>query len=256
MSDLELSPNPPTDPGEASAGAMPLWQHLDELRGILVKSFLALGMVFCVTYYFNESIIRFLEAPILSALPEGQKQLYFSGLADKFLVYLKVSFYASLVLTSPYLLKQVWNFIVPGLKENERQYAVPVLFMGSLAFLLGLAFAYFVVIPTGYRFLLNFGGPNEKPLINVSDYFGLTIQLLLSMGVLFELPVIAFFLGKMGVIEVEWLKRFRPQAYLGLTVLAAFLTPTPDAFTLFLVLIPLILLYELSVQLIGWAHKV
>jgi sec-independent protein translocase protein TatC len=76
------------------------------------------------------------------------------------------------------------------------------------------------------------------------------------MGVLFELPVIAFFLGKMGVIEVEWLKRFRPQAYLGLTVLAAFLTPTPDAFTLFLVLIPLILLYELSVQLIGWAHKV
>lgn len=255
MADLENTLNTTASELEKEAGTMPLWQHLDELRGALVKSLIALAVVFCATYYFSETIIRFLESPILEALPEGQKQLYFSGLADKFLVYLKVSFYASLVLTSPYLLKQVWNFIVPGLEENERQFAIPFLVFGSFAFLVGIAFAYYLVIPAGYRFLLNFGGPNEKPLINVSDYFGLTIQLLLLMGVLFELPVVAMLLGKMGLIQVEWLKRFRPQAYLGLTVLAAFLTPTPDAFTLFLVLIPLILLYELSVQLIRWAHK-
>jgi len=253
MSDIQ-DPEMTTLP-EASGevGSMPLWQHLEELRTVLVKSLLALAVIFCATYYYNEVIIKFLEAPILSVLPPGEKQLYFTGLTDKFLVYLKVSFYASLVLTSPFLLRQVWNFILPGLKENERKWAVPFLVMGSLAFILGVAFAYWVVIPSGYRFLLNFGGANEKPLINIADYFSLTIQLLLSMGLLFEFPVVAVLLSKMGVIQGDWLKRFRPQAYLGLTVLAAFLTPTPDAFTLFLVLIPLILLYELSVQLVRLA---
>lgn len=255
MDELDTFENHKLTGPEAASGSMPLWQHLEELRGALVKSLVALGVVFCLTYYFNEAIIKFLETPILEALPPGEKQLYFSGLTDKFLVYLKVSFYASVVLTSPFLLKQIWNFIAPGLNEEERKFAAPFVVMGSMAFVLGVAFAYYLVIPTGYRFLLNFGGPNEKPLINIADYFGLTLQLMLSMGILFELPVIATILGKMGVIRLEWLKKFRPQAYLGLTVFAAFLTPTPDAFTLFLVLFPLILLYELSVQLIRWVVK-
>ncbi len=240
-----------SDSGMAS-NSMPVWQHLEELRSVLVKSLIAVSLVFCVTYYFNEAIIKFLEAPIMSVLPSGEKHLYFSGLTDKFLAYLKVSFYSSLVFTSPYLLRQLWNFILPALKEDERKFAIPFLFFGSVAFAVGLAFAYYVVIPSGYRFLLNFGGPNERPLINISDYFSLTLQLLISMGVLFELPVILMLLGKLRVIQLDWLVKFRPQAYLGLVVLAAFLTPTPDAFTLLLVLVPLILLYELSVQLVRW----
>jgi sec-independent protein translocase protein TatC len=236
-------------------GSMPVWQHLEELRGVLVKSLLALSVGFCIAYYFNEKIIRFLEAPILSSLPAGEKHLYFTGLTDKFMVYLKMSFYSSLVICSPYLLKQVWNFISPALKEKERRFAGPFLFMGTLAFWLGILFAYYIVIPAGYNFLLNFGGPTEKPLINIAEYFSLTLQLLISMGLLFELPVVLMLLGKIGLMKSEWLTKFRPQAYLALAVLAGFLTPTPDAFTMLLVLVPLILLYEVSVQLVRWVMK-
>lgn len=244
----------PAEPA-AEPGSMPVWQHLEELRVVLVRSLLALSVGFLVAYSFNEKIIRFLEAPILSSLPPGEKHLYFTGLTDKFMVYLKMSFYSSLVICSPYLLKQVWNFISPALREKERRFAGSFLVMGTLSFWLGILFAYYIVIPAGYNFLLNFGGPTEKPLINISEYFSLTLQLLISMGLLFELPVVLVLLGKIGVMKSEWLTKFRPQAYLALAVLAGFLTPTPDAFTMLLVLVPLILLYEVSVQLVRWVMK-
>jgi sec-independent protein translocase protein TatC len=244
-------------PSEQSleSGSMPVWQHLEELRVVLVRSLIALSLGFFVAYRFNEKIIRFLEAPILANLPAGEKHLYFTGLTDKFMVYLKMSFYSSLVLCSPYLLKQVWNFISPALKEKERRFAAPFLVMGTLAFWSGILFAYYLVIPAGYSFLINFGGPTEKPLINISEYFSLTLQLLISMGLLFELPVVMMLLGKIGVMKSEWLTKFRPQAYLALAVVAGFLTPTPDAFTMLLVLVPLILLYEVSVQLVRWVMR-
>ncbi len=241
---------PLTSESESHEDSMPLWQHLEELRGVLLKSLLIVSLGFCVTYYFSERLIQFLEAPILTVLPTGEKNLYFTGITDKFLVYLKVSFYCSLILSSPFLLKQIWNFVSPALKENERKFAVPFLILGTLAFLVGVAFAYYVVIPSGYRFLIQFGGANEKPLINISEYFSLTLQLLVSMGLFFELPVVAMILAKLGVIHLGILIKYRPQAYLGLAIVSAVLTPTPDAFTLVLVLIPLILLYELSVQLV------
>ena len=240
---------------DSEPGAMPVWQHLEALRTLLIKSLGVLCLGFLITYYFSDKVIQFLENPLLSVLPAGERHLYFSGISDKFLVYLKVSFYTSLIVSSPYLLKQVWNFIAPALKERERKFAIPFLMFGSGAFFTGTVFAYYLVIPSAYRFLLNFGGANEKPLINIVDYFSLTIQLLISMGILFELPVVLLLLGKLGVIRQELLIKFRPQAYLGLAILAAFLTPTPDAFTMCLVLGPLILLYELSVCLVKWVSQ-
>lgn len=239
-------------PEPSSDEAMPVWKHLEELRAVLIKSLMAIVTGFFVAYYFNAEIVKFLETPILSVLPMGEKHLYFTGITDKFMAYLKVSFYSSIILCSPFLLSQVWGFVAPALKENERKLALPFIFAGTFAFLLGALFAYHWVIPTGYRFLIEFGGITEKPLINISDYFSLTLQLLIGMGLLFELPVVATILAKLGVIELDWLVRYRPQAYLGLSVLAAVLTPTPDAFTLVMVLIPLILLYEISIQLVRW----
>ena len=142
---------PVTSESESHEDSMPLWQHLEELRGVLLKSLLIVSLGFCVTYYFSERLIQFLEAPILTVLPTGEKNLYFTGITDKFLVYLKVSFYCSLILSSPFLLKQIWNFVSPALKENERKFAVPFLILGTLAFLVGVAFAYYLVIPSGYQ---------------------------------------------------------------------------------------------------------
>jgi sec-independent protein translocase protein TatC len=232
--------------------SMPLWEHLEELRGVLIKSLLIVSFGFCFTYAYSEKLIQFLEVPILSVLPAGEKSLYFTGITDKFVIYLKVSFYSSLIVTAPLLLKQLWNFVSPAIKPEERRFAIPFLLMGSIAFFIGVLFSYYIVIPSGYRFLIEFGGPNEKPLINMADYFSLTLQLLVSIGALFEVPVVAVILAKLGVLQPNGLIRFRPQAYLGLALVAAVLTPTPDAFTLVLVLIPLILLYELSVQMVRW----
>jgi sec-independent protein translocase protein TatC len=243
------------DEANMNRSRMPVWRHLEELRTVLVRTLIAISFGFCLTYYFSEQVMRFLEAPILNSLPVGSQHLYFSGLTDKFMTYLKVSLYASLALTSPYILMQVWKFVAPGLKENERKWIAPFLGMGTVAFVAGLAFGYYVVLPGGYHFLVNFGGPNEKPLINIADYFGLTLQLLFCMGILFELPVVLMLLGKLGVIKREWLIQFRPHAYVGLAVAAAILTPTPDAFTMLLVLVPLLLLYEFSVQMIRWVMK-
>ncbi|MBM4316016.1 MAG: twin-arginine translocase subunit TatC [Deltaproteobacteria bacterium] len=251
MEDIPNLERPPTV-SPLDKASMPLWEHLEELRAVLIKSLLIVSLGFCLTYVYSERLIQFLEAPILSVLPSGQKSLYFTGITDKFFVYLKVSVYSSLILTAPFLLKQVWNFISPALKPSERKFAIPFLLMGSTAFFVGVLFSYFFVIPAGYRFLIEFGGHNEKPLINMVDYFSLTLQLLVSIGVLFELPVVTVILAKLGVLQSSWLTRFRPQAYLILAVVAAAITPTPDAFTLALVLIPLILLYELSVQLVRW----
>ena len=100
---------PVTSESESHEDSMPLWQHLEELRGVLLKSLLIVSLGFCVTYYFSERLIQFLEAPILTVLPTGEKNLYFTGITDKFLVYLKVSFYCSLILSSPFLLKQIWK---------------------------------------------------------------------------------------------------------------------------------------------------
>jgi sec-independent protein translocase protein TatC len=191
----------------------------------------------------------------MDALPEGSKNLYFTGISDKFFIYFKVSIYAAIVLVSPYLLYEVWRFISPGLHRHEKRFVVPFLFLGSFFFALGIVFCYTLVIPYGYKFLLNFGSPDEKAMITLTEYFKITTQLLLGMGLVFQLPVILMLLAKFGIVQTSLLTKFRGQSYVGLSVLAAFITPTPDAFTMVLVIIPLFLLYECSVILVRWVSK-
>jgi sec-independent protein translocase protein TatC len=239
-----------SDPEELSR--MPLWQHLDDLRKVLFRSVLIVALGSLVTYNFADKIVHFLELPLLEVLPEGQKNLYFTGIADKFFVYLKISIYAALALTSPALLFQVWRFVAPALYKNERKALLPFLGIGTIAFYIGMAFAYAVVLPSGYKFLIEFGPPTEKPLITISEYFSLTLQLMVGLGIVFELPVVLMILGRLGIVGPEALRAARPFAYVSLSVLAAFITPTPDAFTMLLVMVPLFLLYEASLILVKW----
>jgi sec-independent protein translocase protein TatC len=136
---------------------MPLWEHLGALRSALFRSIAAITLGCVVTYTYIEPIMAFLEKPLLDVLPVGQAKLYYTGLTDKFVVYIKVCILSSTLLVSPYLLYEFWRFVSPGLYRNEKRFVVPFLAFGTVSFLLGLAFAYVLVIPYGYKFLIEFG---------------------------------------------------------------------------------------------------
>lgn len=247
----------PRDESQSIEGTrMALWEHLDELRGGIIRVLLAVGLGLCLTYNYADRLMRFLEQPLLDVLPKGQAKLYFTGVADKFMVYLKVSILASVVITAPYLLYEIWRFIAPALYKKEKRFVAPFLICGTLAFFSGMAFSYLIVIPYGYKFLIEFGAdsPTEQAIITLAEYFDLTIKMLLALGLVFELPVVMVLLGKIGIVRADFLKSYRRHAFLGISVGAAILTPSPDAFTLVLVMVPLYLLYEASIVGVRWVQ--
>lgn len=231
---------------------MPLWEHLDELRKGLVRSLLAVGVAMIATYNYCEPIMEFLERPLLDLLPEGERHLYYTGIADKFVIYFKVSIIAAFAAVSPYILYQVWRFISPALYSHERKFAVPFLTMGTCSFFIGVAFAYYVVIPYGYKFLIEFGSGNDKAIITLTDYFDITLKLMLALGLIFEVPMVLMLLAKIGLVNADALARYRRHAALVCGVIAAIATPSPDAFTMLIVMVPLYLLYEFSIVGIRW----
>jgi len=260
-----MEPTPQKDEPDSSEphsgleeARMAVWEHLDELRSALVRSLIAVGICFGVTYYFSDHIVYFLELPLLKILPPGSN-LYFTGIADKFTMYFKVSLMSAGFMALPVILHQLWGFISPALYAHERKFAVPFIFFGSFAFFVGLAFAYYIVIPYGYKFLIEFGTENalstEKPLITMTEYFGLTTRLLLAVGLIFETPVLLILLGKFGLVNSKMLVKFRKHAFLLSALVAAIATPSPDAFTMLIVMSPLYALYEVSIVGVRFTGK-
>jgi sec-independent protein translocase protein TatC len=231
---------------------LPLSEHFQQLRLALFKSLIAVLLGFCITYYFSDSIVHFLEQPILDILPPSHNKLYFTGITDKFFTYFRISIYSAIALTLPYLLFELWKFVSPALYPSEKRFAVPFLFFATFAFALGLAFGFYLVIPHAYRFLIQFGSDREQPLITLKDYLSLTIQLLFAMGLVFELPIVILLLAKVGVLKLATLRQLRSSIYVALAILAAVITPTPDAFTMIMTWIPLCLLFEFSLFLVKW----
>ncbi len=241
------TPDAPESSNPAEQYRMPLWEHLDELRSGLIRSLVAIVLGCIATYTYIEPIMTFLEKPLLDVLPAGQARLYYTGLTDKFVIYLKVTVLTSMLVISPYLLYEVWRFISPALHRHEKRFLVPFLFLGTLSFVVGLAFAYYLVIPYGYKFLIEFGSPTEQAIITLTEYFSLTLKLMLALGLVFELPVLLVLLGKFGIIDSAFLTRNRRYAFVISAVVAAVATPSPDALTMLLVMFPLYLLYELGI---------
>ncbi|NBX83507.1 twin-arginine translocase subunit TatC [bacterium] len=230
-----------------------LVEHLGDLRAVLIRSAVAVVIAFFASFHYADRIIAFLKAPLLSALPEHSRKLYYMGLTEQLYCYMKVSLFAALAFSFPFLLTQLWIFIAPALKKNEKRLVVPFIVASISAFILGFFCAYRWGLPYVFQFLLSFSPtPDEVPLIRLSDYLTLVLQLLLGTALLFEIPVLLSLLGKLGIINAALLKHYRPQAYVGLAILAAVLTPTPDAFSMILALIPLFFLYELSVFCVQW----
>ncbi len=244
---LKIAPKIKTD-AHSQDVAQPLSLHLEDLRNILVRSLVAIAVALVFTFRQSDYILQFLQRPLLRYFPVDQQFLYFTGIADKFVVSMQVSFISALFLTVPYQLYLIWSFVKPGLSANERRYAVPFMVMGTLSFVAGLAFGYYLVIPYGYEFLIGFGDASaQKPLITITEYFPLTLKMLGAVGLLFELPVVLTLLGALGIISPIMLSTYRRQAYFALTIAAAILTPSPDAVTMLMVAVPLCGLYELSI---------
>ena len=238
------------EPGNSSASEedlqrMSLLEHLEELRQRIFRSIIAVAVVFVFCWFFVERIAEFLAQPIYKALPEGSR-LTFLGVTDPFIIYVKVAALMALFLASPFVLYQVWRFVAPGLYQRERRRAIPFIFFGSLFFIAGGAFAYYVAFPFAVDFLVGMGAAFQ-PMITVERYFRFLLYVILGLGLMFELPIIIFLLAQMGVVTPRFLIRHFRWAVLLIFVAAAFVTPTPDVVNLLMFALPTILLYLLGV---------
>ena len=218
---------------------LPFTDHLDELRHRLIISLVGLGLGFAVSYGFSQQLLLLLQRPMPA-------RLVFIAPTEAFFVNLKVAFYAGLFLSIPLILFQLWKFVAPGLYEHERRYSFPFLIISTLLFFIGGAFAYVVLLPITLHFLIAQGGELWKPNITLSNYLSFCMHLILAAGLIFEFPVLMYFLAKVGVVTPEFLVKNRKYAILVAFVIAAILTP-PDVFSQMLLAVPLFLLFEVSI---------
>ncbi|MBC7752693.1 MAG: twin-arginine translocase subunit TatC [Moraxellaceae bacterium] len=233
-------------------GSMGLIQHIAELRFRLTRAaiFILLGTVIC--WGFSEYLFNIIRQPIAQYLPNGG--LVFTGPIDKFMAHIKLAFIAGMVLSAPLWLYQLWKFISPALYKNEKKYAAGFILFGTFQFILGVLFCYFIVFPMAFKFLMTFGGDIDKPMITIDSYLGFFTQTAVIFGLTFEMPVIITFLGSMGLISQEFLKKNRRYAVVIMAAVSAIAAP-PDALSMILLLGPLWVMYELSVVLVGLFGK-
>ncbi len=242
-----MAPPPGTtsDPEDAEQGRMPFLAHLGELRQRILWSIGAIGVGLAIALPFNDRLMKLVRRPFDRAVP-GQKLAFLSP-TEAFWVYMKVALIAGVVLAMPVVLYQVWAFIAPGLHSHEKRYAAPFVLIGSVCFVLGALFAQLLVIPYAMNFLVTFPGPDLVPVISIGSYVDFVLKFTLAFGVVFELPVVITLASRMGLVTPEFLARHRKYAILINFIIAAVLTPTPDAFNQALMAGPLILLYEAGI---------
>ena len=230
---------------------MSFLDHLGELRKRLLWSFLAILVFFIPAYAFSNEIFDFLMKPLIENLPEGSS-LIFTRPTEGFTTYLKVSFFASVLLAIPFILYQAWKFVAPALYKKEKQIIIPFIFFGSLFFLLGAAFCYYVASPPAFKFLLNeYSSEYVKAFPTISEALSFFMALIFGFGLVFEFPLIIFILARIGVVTSKWLREKRKYAIILSALLAAILTPTTDAISMMLMFVPIVVFYELGI-LVAW----
>jgi sec-independent protein translocase protein TatC len=233
---------------------MPLTAHLEELRWRLIKSIAAIGLGFVATYNLADLLFSFLTRPLL-ALNPGPVELIGTGVTEAFFTKLKVSFIAAIFLTSPVIFYQAWMFIAPGLYDQEKRYARPFVVFATLFFVAGAAFCYWVVFPVGYRFFIDeYVSIGVSPSIRISEYLSFTARMLLAFGLTFEMPVVTFFLARLGVVTHKTMLSYSRYAVLVIFIVAAVLTPGPDVASQLLMAGPLLVLYALSIGVAYMFH--
>jgi sec-independent protein translocase protein TatC len=231
--------------------------HLIELRKRLAISLGSLITMFFVMFFFHEPILTWMVEPLNIALLEvGKKSVHAadgmittSQVGGAFFVALKVSFFAAIVGSLPIILSQIWAFIAPGLYSSEKKMVIPFVIGGTTMFITGVLFAYYVVTPFGFDFLITFGSFKFTPLINIEDYVGFFTKIMFGFGLAFQLPVFAYFLALLGLVDDKQMMAFFKYAVVIIFIVAALLTP-PDVLTQLLMAGPLIILYGFSILIV------
>ncbi len=244
-------------------GEMPFLEHLEELRSRLIwmgGSVLVLSIVgfFLVTTF---DVIGLLKVPFVEAMeqltaspdfttvsPDGQ--LLFTSPTEPMSVTLKLSFVVGVIMAMPIIIYHVWGFMSPALFEREKKAVIPAVLGGFVLFLMGVAMAYFLVLPLGLRFLLGFQTQSLTPMITIGEYLRFATRLILAFGIIFELPLVSLLLSFLGIINADTLRRYRRHSLVGVAVLSAILTPA-DVLTMLMMMGPLVLLYEFSILLVA-----
>jgi len=227
---------------------MPLTAHLEELRWRLAKGLLAILAGFLVSYVYADTLFAILIRPIQLAAGDATVKLIGTGVTEAFFTKLKVAFIAGIFLASPAILYQVWQFVAPGLYEEEKIYVVSFVVFGTFFFGAGAWFCYAFVFQVGYAFFLEqYATIGIEPTLRISEYLSFSARMLLAFGVTFEMPVLAYFLSRIGMIDHQTLLRPWRYAVMGIFVVAAVLTPGPDVASQLLLVAPLVVLYGVSI---------
>jgi sec-independent protein translocase protein TatC len=232
--------------------AMSFLDHLEELRRRIIYSMMAVAVGFGVCWAYAEDIFGLMQRPIMEALHHHgmeQKLVYLSP-TEPFNMYMRVGLIVGVFLASPVVLYQIWMFISPGLYRNEKRYVMPFMFSSVGLFLAGGFFGYRIVYPAALDFLIQYGR-QFQPMITIGEYTDLFLTIILGLGVIFELPILVFFLSVMGVITAGWMWRNLRYSILGIFVIAAIVTPTTDIMNMCIFAGPMVVLYLLSIG-IAW----
>jgi sec-independent protein translocase protein TatC len=236
----------------------PLIEHLIELRQRLLWSVAALTVAFLISIFFADQIFGILVQPLTDAFPAGEGKLIYTKLYEAFFVEIKVAMFAAFFLAFPIISNQLWAFVAPGLYANEKKAFLPFLIATPVLFMAGASLAYFVVMPTAFKFFLGFEGPvgglRQEALPAMGDYLSLVMQFILAFGVCFQLPVLLLLLNRAGIVTRKQLTGMRRYMIVAAFALAAILTP-PDVVSQLMLGIPLVLLYESSLVIMWFTER-
>ncbi|MBV2236014.1 MAG: twin-arginine translocase subunit TatC [Sterolibacterium sp.] len=227
--------------------------HLIELRKHLIRSIIAVLLVFVGLVNWARDIYTLLAQPMLAALPHDGHMIA-TDVAGAFFVPMKVTLMVSFLIALPYVLYQAWSFVAPGLYASERKLTAPLLFASVVLFLIGMAFAFFIVFPTVFTFVNKFAPEGVSVMTDIDKYLSFVMTTFLAFGVTFEVPVIVVVLVKFGIVSIAKLKEIRPYVVVGAFVIGAIFTP-PDVLSQFLLAVPLLLLYEAGIIVAGLISK-
>ena len=251
----EKSPLPLEGQGEA----LTFWDHLDVLRSSLIRMAVAVCVLAIATFAMKDELFAIVLAPRSSDFVTYQLlgveafhiNLMNTGLTEQFMIHMRTAIYAGILLASPYILYGLFRFVSPGLYQNERRYGLWIVGAAYVMFVVGTLINYFVIFPLTVRFLGTYQvSPDVANMLTLQSYIDTLLGMSLVMGVVFELPVVCGLLGRMGLITDRMMSTYRRHAVVAILVVAAIITPTTDVFTLFVVALPIYLLYELSIQIV------
>lgn len=221
------------------------WEHLDELRTVIVRILVVTLLFAVVAFCFKDELFTVVLAP------KSDIKLINTELTQQFIIHMKVAFFAGFLVASPYILYQLFRFISPALYADERRYVVRVCGGGYLMFLVGVLFSYLVVFPFIIDFLGNYQvDESVENTITLDSYISTLFAMTLTLGLVFEMPVLSWLFAKLGFLKAEYMTRYRRHAIVAIVAIAAVITPTTDVFTLMVVSVPMYLLYELSVFIV------